>query len=200
MVAINKSYLEIAEWLIHQGANPNHVDPQQGWTPVLVACDSGQTELTLRLIEQGGKVDAVVTGGDARGRSAIHLASYYGDVALVRELLRQGADIDQLPGGGGLSALHWAVYNEHLDLLQFLVDQGADVNLAASGIYQGRTPLHYAICAHNLFMTELLLKAKADPLQKDAEGRSPLDIALSQFLETERPVHQDLINLLESYI
>lgn len=200
MIAINENYTEMVDWLIAKGANPNHVDADQGWTPLLIACDLGLKDLTLQLLERGVQVDVKVRAGDARGRSAIHLASYYGEVELVRALLQQGIDINQQPEGGGLSALHWAVYNGHLDLIEFLLGQGADVNIKASGLYQQRAPLHFAVAARSEHMAVMLLEAGADPLLKDAEGQSPLDMALMRLQEGGALVHERLWRLLESYI
>jgi len=200
MLAVNENYTEMVEWLLTHGANPNHVDVDQGWTPLLIACDLGLKDLTLQLLERGVRVDVRVQGGDARGRSALHLASYYGEVELVRALLQQGVDVNQQPEGGGLSALHWAVYNEHLDLIEFLLAQGADVNIRASGLYQQRAPLHFAVAARSEHMAVMLLEVGANPLQKDAEDQSPLDIALMRYREGGAVVYERLWRLLESYI
>ena len=200
MLAINESYIEMAEWLINQGADMNHVDRQQGWTPLLVACEQGLKDITLRLIKRGVKVDAKLTGGDARGKYAIHLASYYGEVDIIKELLDQGMDINLMPEGGGLSALHWAVYNNHMNLLVFLLENGADPNLSAGGFYNHRTPLHYAVSAKKYQMAELLLEYNGNPLQKDADGRHPIDLILARMKENQGTAYSKLLSLLESYI
>ncbi|MEZ4772989.1 MAG: ankyrin repeat domain-containing protein [Bacteroidia bacterium] len=200
MLAINESYTDMAEWLIRQGANLNYVECNDGWTPLLVACEQGLKDMSIRLIKRGVKIDAKLTGGDVRGRSAIHLASYYGEVDIVKELLGQGQDINLTPEGGGLSALHWAVYNNHSRLLKFLLCQKAEVNICAGGIYQNRTPLHYAVSCDRPEMARLLLEYDADPLQKDDEGRHPVDLALKRFKETRLIRHEKMLTLLESYI
>ncbi|GAB4419166.1 MAG: hypothetical protein OHK0039_31310 [Bacteroidia bacterium] len=200
MVAINENDLDMADWLISQGADLNHVDREQGWTPLLLACEQGLKEMIIKLIDRGGRVDAKVTDGDARGRSAIHLASYYGDIDTVRALIRQGVDIDQQPEGGGLTALHWAVYNVHVDLLEFLLAHGANVNIQASSLYQQRAPLHFAVAARNEHMAQLLLESGADPLLKDSEGQSPVDMALLRYREHGSGIYERLLRLLESYI
>ena len=192
MLAINESYTDMAEWLIRQGANLNHVDQEQGWTPLLVACEQGLREMSIRLIKEGVKIDAKLTGGDVRGRYAIHLASYYGEVEIVRELLEQGQNVNLVPEGGGLSALHWAVYNNHSELLIYLLEYGANPNICAGGIYQDRTPLHYAVTADRPIMARQLLDYGADPLQKDTEGRRPVDLAWARYRETNLfPIQAD---------
>lgn len=200
MLAINESYTEMAEWLIKEGANLNHVDRQQGWTPLLVACDQGLKDMSLQLIKQGVNVDVALTGGDARGRSAIHLVSYYGEVEIIEELIQKGVDVNKEPEGGGLCALHWAVYNNHMQLFQYLLEQGADVNKKAAGIYRERTPLHYTFSCQQMKMAEMLLDFDADPLMKDSDGKSPLDLALARYKETHSQRFAAWVSLLESYI
>ncbi|MEZ4825295.1 MAG: ankyrin repeat domain-containing protein [Bacteroidia bacterium] len=200
MLAINESYTDMAEWLIRQGANLNYVECSNGWTPLLVACEQGLRDMSIRLIKQGGRIDAKLTGGDVHGRSAIHLASYYGEVDIVRELLQQGQDINLVPEGGGLSALHWAVYNNHPRLLRFLLCNGAEVDICAEGIYQNRTPLHYAVACDRYGMARILLDNDADPLLKDAEGVRPVDLAVRRWNETRQARHEKFLSLLESYI
>ncbi len=200
MIALNENHLELAHWLIHRGANPNHVDWREGWTPLLVACDMGLREFSEQLIERGARLDAKVLGGDIRGRYAIHLASYTGEVGLVRALVHRGADVNQQPDGGGLSALHWAVYNGHQDLLEYLLAQGADPNLRASGIYQMRTPLHYAVSCRQLLMAEQLLEHQASPLLRDTEGISPFDLAYNAARKKSARVYQDLVSLLQLHL
>jgi ankyrin repeat protein len=200
MLALNESYIDMATWLINQGANLNHVDRQQGWTPLLVACDQGLSDMTLQLIEKGSQVDAKLTGGDAKGRSAIHLLAYNGEVEAIRVLLDQGIDVNLMPEGGGLSALHWAVYNNHVGLMQFLVERGANVNIRAGGIYQDRGPLHYTVSCMHPDMAAYLLRYGADPLLKDREGKTPVQMALERFRESASARNRKLLDLMESYI
>ena len=200
MLALNKNHEEVAEWLIKEGANPNHVDEEQGWTPLLVACDQGLKNMSIKLIQKGGQVDAKITSGDAQGCSAIHLVSYYGTVEVIDELIRRGVDINLRPEGGGLGSLHWAVYNGHMELLQYLLKKGADSNLAAPGLYQSRSPLHFAISGSRPNMARLLLDHQADPLYKDDEDISPLDLALRRYKESNSPKDLYLLQLLEAYV
>lgn len=200
MLALNEGHHEMAQWLINQGADMDFLDPQQGWTPFLVACEQGMTDFSLDLIRRGARVDVRLTAGDAAGKSAIHLASYYGEVAIIRALVEEGVDINQIPEGGGLGPLHWCVYNHHQELFDYLLEMGADVNIQATGLYYSRTPLHFAVSGDRAYMTRRLLEMNADPLAKDQEGRSPLDIALDRFEESGLPIHEKVVLLLEKHI
>jgi ankyrin repeat protein len=53
-----------------------------------VAARLGELERAAELIDQGAEVDAV----DPLGRTALHLAAYYGQVEMIRFLLESGAD------------------------------------------------------------------------------------------------------------
>ena len=200
MIALNEKNLDLARWLMRQGANPNFEVHTEGWTPLLVACDMGLRDFSLQLIERGASLDAKVTSGDLRGRSAIHLASYNGEVGLVEMLVNRGADVNLVPDGGGLSSLHWAVYNGHQDLVEYLLSQGANPNLRADGIYQRRTPLHYAVSFRHLLIAEHLLQHHASPLVKDSEGDSPFDLAYRASQESEAYIYHDMVGLLKSYL
>lgn len=200
MLAINHGHIALAERLISQGADTNFCDAREGWTPLLVACDQGLADFCLRLIRRGGRTDAVVKAGDSRGRSAIHLAAYFGDVDLMAVLLARGARIDQLPIGGGLGAIHWAVYNGHLPLLQFLLEQGANPDLRATGIYQLRSPLHYAVSDRREDMVQLLLEYHANPLLPDSEGISPLEMAINRLRETQESRIREIAEMLEAHV
>lgn len=59
-------------------------------------------------------------------------------------------------------------------LRQNKTEQGRSVNSLGRG---GDTPLHAAAAAGNADTTRLLLARGADPLRKNAEGETPLDVA-----------------------
>src|SRR5690242_15090264 len=64
-------------------------------------------------------------------------AAMRGDIALVRSLLQQKADVNQSQADG-TTALHWAVRQDRMDLVDLLIGAGANVK-AANGL--GVTPL-----------------------------------------------------------
>jgi ankyrin repeat protein len=57
----------------------------------------------------------------------------------------------------------------------------------------GCTPLHYAVCRGKKKMVELLLSYGADPLLRDDNHHTCLDVATEYYLE-------EILNLLENYI
>ena len=49
-----------------------------------------------------------------------------GDVAALRALLDQTADVD-VTSADGATALHWAVHEDRVAIVELLLDAGADV-------------------------------------------------------------------------
>ncbi len=87
-------------------------------------------------------------------------AAMRGDVAAVRTLIADGADVDAAQGDG-MTALHWAASNRDPGLAGVLLAAGADVGAGTRiGHY---TPLHVAAQAGAGEVVEILLGAGADP-------------------------------------
>lgn len=67
-----------------------------------------------------------------------------------------------------------AAHQNDTDKLKCWYAAGADMSTAD---YDNRTPLHVAIGRGHLAAAEFLLQSKAEPLAKDAFGRTPFDDA-----------------------
>lgn len=87
-------------------------------------------------------------------------AAQAGDIAQVRALLQQGADVNAAQADG-LTALHWAAMNNHGDIVDVLLYAGATVRpLTRVG---GYTPLHLAARAGHAEIVTKLVAGGADP-------------------------------------
>ena len=86
-------------------------------------------------------------------------AAEAGDAALVRQLLRSGADVNEVRGDG-MTALHWAAERGDVALTGMLTFAGA--NLEAGTRIGGYTPLHLAARNGHAGALKTLLAANAD--------------------------------------
>jgi ankyrin repeat protein len=114
------------------------------------------------------------SAGASAADSAVADAAMKGDIALVRSLLGQKADVNQAQPDGA-SALLWAVRQDRLEMLNLLIGAGANVK-AANRL--GVTPLSLACINGNAATIEALLKAGADANAVLSEpGETPLMMA-----------------------
>jgi ankyrin repeat protein len=81
-----------------------------------------------------------------------------GNTGRVKELILQGADINQRDYEGR-TALMFAVVNGHYETMQVLLERGAEVNARSN---QGGTALMAAVLADDLKMVQALLDKGAD--------------------------------------
>jgi ankyrin repeat protein len=102
-------------------------------------------------------------------------AAEIGDALLVRDLLRNGADVNEAQGDG-MTALHWAAERGDRELAEVLIYAGA--NVRAGTRIGGYTPLHIASRNGHAGIVDVLLSANADPnVTTTNSGVAPLHLA-----------------------
>jgi ankyrin repeat protein len=113
---------------------------------------------------------------DQVGRLPIHRAVASGDIAVVRQLLIQGADVnapirskESVNSNWGDTPLHMAGADGQEQIAKLLIEYGADVNRRND---RGNTPLHRAVVFPNVM--KVLLDAGAQVDIADVQGRTPL--------------------------
>ncbi|MEQ2187218.1 hypothetical protein GOODEAATRI_002364 [Goodea atripinnis] len=122
---------------------------------------------------------------NAFGNTALHIACFNGQDAVVSELIDYGANVSQ-PNNKGFTPLHFAAASTHGALcLEFLVNNGADVNVQVylfikggeidSVDKDGNTPLHVAARYGHELLINTLITSGADctrtPLHYAAASR-----------------------------
>ncbi|KAL9578394.1 MAG: hypothetical protein Q9212_005744 [Teloschistes hypoglaucus] len=85
-----RGYFEMTELLLENGAWVNAApdDDNHGKSPLMMAVESGSTNLVCLLLARGAKVNAAV---QATLMTALHMAAHRGDLETTQELVRYGA-------------------------------------------------------------------------------------------------------------
>ena len=99
-----------------------------------------------------------------------YAASRRENLPLVKFLLRRGGDARY--------SLWTAVFQDNVDMLRALLAAKPRLNLRA----HGETPIFYAARTQRLKTLDLLIKAGADPSNKDDRKRDAVDIAKARRL------------------
>ena len=133
--------------------------PPNGRAPVADAAEKMDGARVRALLKQ--RADVNVPQVD--GMTALHWATYHGDVALARELIRAGASANAA-NRYGVRPLSLACTNGQAEIVQLLVEAGADPNAALPG---GETPLMTAARTGMLAVVKILLSRGALVNAKD---------------------------------
>lgn len=112
---------------------------------------------------------------DGTGRSALHLASWFGHLQLVQILLDYKAEIN-LQENEGHTPLHLACWFGYIKICELLVKKNASLDALD---HFGRTPLHFAVQHNRIDVVEFLLKSGATFDIKDCNGKTPEDLAVT---------------------
>lgn len=121
-MAIGADNVELAKFLISQGADPNANLRGESYTPLECAALSGSTSLVKVLVNAGAQI---------KGRYALQLAAHEGKTEIISYLLDCGAPIDEAPniGLGISSALGEAASKGHVEAVKLLLEKGANVDV-----------------------------------------------------------------------
>jgi ankyrin repeat protein len=119
------------------------------------------------------KVDCKYLGNvRVKLKTPLILAVLRENVADIRKLLHDGADVNKAVGDGE-TPLYTAALGGNLGVIQCLVDQGADANKALD---DGRTPLYIAAEKGHVAVVQLLVQQGADKNKATDDGCTPIFI------------------------
>jgi ankyrin repeat protein len=111
------------------------------------------------LLVAGAVIISLAGGTAAAAVKPVADAAEQGATAAIRQLLKNGADVNETHGDG-MTALHWAAKRGDSELAAMLIVAGAYVN--AGTRLGGYTPLHIASRNGHASIVRALLAANAD--------------------------------------
>jgi ankyrin repeat protein len=162
--------LEIAKYLLDQGANINAAD-DQGATPLSNAISREHSEIVQFLVDRGVKVNIK----DIREFTPTTQAAAAGNVEIIKILAKAGGDLTAETMG--LTPLMFAVSAGKEEMVRTLVDLGAPVNQSPKKTNVGSTALFYAVYGGKPDMVKLLIDLKANVNVRTKDGDTPLKAA-----------------------
>lgn len=105
----------------------------------------------------------------------LHEACYMGNVEVVRRLLANGVDVNQIHTDGAGTPIASACSGRKLEVINVLFEYGANPNIYGDRDFW--SPLEYACSIGNNEIVECLLLHGADPNTRDTLNYSPLNYA-----------------------
>lgn len=126
MIAVRNDNLELARFLIANGANPDRKNPY-GDTALMLAALAGQREMTALILQ--GKPSL-----NHSGWNALHYAAYAGHAEIASLLVAAGANVNW-KAPNQQTPLMFAAKNGHYETVRFLV--GAQADTAQSDPVEG---------------------------------------------------------------
>ena len=121
-------------------------------------------------------------------------AASEGDTKTIRQLLKDGHDVNALGSTLGSTPLTYAVLQNQPKAVRFLIKNGAD---ATAGAMDGNTALHAAVFLGYDKVVKELLRADADPLQANNQGQTPPMVAATDWASTQAIASMLQLNLNE---
>jgi ankyrin repeat protein len=156
---------------------------QNGATPLIMAAESGFTDMVELLVKKGADLNARTP----KGWTALHSTALWGQKQAAERLLGHGAQPDN-PDDQGWTPLMWAAAWGRLEICDALLNKQADIEARSSF---GQTPLIIAAFYGLPGVVDLFLKKGADVKVQDQDGKTALDYAKARG-------HEEVAKLLET--
>jgi palmitoyltransferase ZDHHC13/17 len=171
---------------------------QRGYTLMHQICFKNVEDMSLSVIE---KVKEIYTNNqvklwinkktDEDGFTALHFASFRGNINVINMLLDNGADM-YMRNNFGINVLHVAAQGDQPISLYYFKQKGLDIK---SKDNRNSTPMHWACYSKSEIALCYLLSWVHDLDEQDIEGFTPLHLAIKsvETLRSTRPVRSLLI-------
>ena len=189
-LASKMGHAEIVAEILKHGANINKKN-KRGFSALHIASKKGFVKVVDILLASGAKIDLHI-GHNPEGcegcempkgdfcypnGSALHLASKYGHVDVVKLLLNHGAVIKT--SRCSISSLQTACENGHIEVVKELLKNGANLN-KEEHVDPDPPPLHTAVLNGKIELVQELVKLGADINYRDYFYGSPINIAAEE--------------------
>lgn len=165
---------------------PVSVDAQdaRGCTALMLAAWRGHTDVVRELITHGARVDVC----DRDAWTALAYAARFGRLEIARILLDHGAERDATSAAHERTPLMHAVQMGHVEVARMLLECGADASrtdrngdLVVMMALEGDVHLlGVEEEGARLEMVRLLVERGASPVEVNAKGRTPLQVATEE--------------------
>jgi ankyrin repeat protein len=184
----------------------NGVVAGRDYSPLMIACVTGNLRAVKKLVECGAGIDRVeegchtplmaalnfenfdiarflierganVNAKNLRGETPLALAAYLKNYEIAKLLIERGARVDE-PAGRGPNAAMIALNSGDEKLLKLFTDKGIDVAKLVNSV-SGRfnSPLQNAIDSENIPLIKTIMKLGVNPNQRFDFGQTPLSLA-----------------------
>lgn len=166
---------KVVKILLAHGADYLRYDAT-GKTPLHAAAEFNHADVIKLLVKHGAPVDLRTS---VCGSTPLHIAAQSYDVDIddsaFEKLLKLGADYDAVSHSGETAILN-AMFYGITSYVELLISSGASLNVKN---HKGQSPLHWALSQSHVSVSllKMLLKNGAPKDVKDADGKTPWDIA-----------------------
>ncbi|MCS5711890.1 ankyrin repeat domain-containing protein [Candidatus Berkiella aquae] len=128
----------LIDLLVRYGADVNQPVSDGGWTPLHIACLSGNDSVVKTLRRH--HVDVNVS--DASGATPLHYAAKFGNSSMMKYLISHEGNLDVVDRNG-FNLLHYAASGKNIKAMREILSAGKiDINAQDN---QGNTAMHYAV-------------------------------------------------------
>ncbi|XP_028677290.1 nuclear factor of kappa light polypeptide gene enhancer in B-cells inhibitor, alpha b [Erpetoichthys calabaricus] len=184
-LAVITDQAEIVASLLKAGCDPLLVD-HSGNTALHIACSKGSQNCFGALTQFSGKhLSSLISAVNYNGHTSLHLATLFGFLHLVEDLVKLGADVNAQEQCNGRTSLHLAVDMQNYQLVSLLISNGANVN---SVTYGGYSPYHLTHGRQNQDIQQLLFQLTRPDLRdltSDSEDSDDSELEEESYSESD---------------
>ncbi|MBG7619846.1 ankyrin repeat domain-containing protein [Herbaspirillum sp. AP02] len=166
--AIRMDNVYFLKQLMQRGMGPNLIEPKRGYTGLMLSIREDSMKAFEVLVNAPDvNLEAQATNGD----TPLMLASFYGNIPVVKLLLAREVEVNR----PGWTALHYAAINGSSEIVKLLLDASAYVD--AESPDDKMTPVMLAAMRGRVAAVEVLRDNGADLTLKNKDGLTAMDLA-----------------------